>query len=220
MTLERLVLMRHGQTDWNVAFRMQGHSNIALNAVGRSQAVAAAPSVAALAPGVIVSSDLDRAHDTALEVAALLGQKVLIDKRLRETHMGQWEGLTRDDVVTGWPGEWAQWRTTSAHKSPPDGESRWQVAQRANQVVTELDAGNTDSALLVVHGGLIVGLTGLLLDLPDAVWGHLIGVNNCHWVVLHRLDGADITSGWRLHSYNAGLASVVIPGGEDEVPGA
>lgn len=215
MTLQRLTLLRHGQTDWNVALRLQGHTNIALNAAGRQQAVAAAPSVAALAPDVIISSDLDRAHDTAQEVGKLTNKPVLIDKRLRETHMGRWEGLTRDELVAQWPAEWANWRTTSAHASPPEGESRWQVAERGNQVVIELDAGQVENALLVAHGGLIVGLTGLLLDLPDAVWGNLIGINNCHWVVLHRIGGS-----WRLHSYNAGLGGVVIPGAEDEVPGA
>ncbi len=215
MTLQSLVLLRHGQTDWNVDFRMQGHTDIALNSVGRYQAMAAAPSVAAMGSEVIVSSDLVRARETAAQVSALTNDPVDIDSRLRETNLGVWEGLTRDDVIEGWPALWADWRSGTADTHPPGGESRWEVAQRGAQVVGELDHGSASSALLVAHGGLIVGLTGLLLDLPAELWSKLIGVNNCHWVVLHRRWGS-----WSLHSYNAGLDGVVIPGAEDEVPGA
>lgn len=215
MTLRTLVLLRHGQTDWNLEWRMQGHTDIGLNEVGRVQARAAAPSVAALQPDVIMSSDLIRARDTAARIADLLDMPVSIDKRLRETHLGEWEGLTRDDLVARWPERWDEWRSTSAHARPPGGETRFEVAERAAQVVAELDAGTAQDALLVAHGGLIVGLTGYLLELPDAVWSRLIGVNNCHWVALHRRGGR-----WSLHAYNAGLEGMVLPGAEDEVPGA
>ncbi len=215
MTLLHLILMRHGETDWNAQARLQGHRDIALNEAGIRQATAAAPSVAALAPQLIVASDLSRARATAAPVADLTGLPVEVDPRLRETSMGLWEGLTREDVVAGWPGEWDRWRTTSAHNSPPGGESRWQVARRAAEVVAEVDARQVERALLVAHGGLIVGLTGLLLNLPDESWGTLIGIGNCHWVVLHRYVGS-----WRLHSYNAGLGGVIVPGDEEEVAGA
>lgn len=214
MTLEHLILLRHGETDWNRTQRLQGHRDIPLNAAGHHQAINAAPSIVALRPSVIVSSDLTRARETASAVSILTGIEASVDTRLRETSMGLWEGLTRDEVITGWPGEWDSWRTTSAHASPPKGESRWQVAQRASEVVDELDAGSAGRALIVSHGGLIVGLTGCLLALPGDSWGTLVGVGNCHWVVLTRYAGA-----WRLHSYNAGLGGVVLPRGEDEVAG-
>ncbi len=214
MSLEHLILLRHGETDWNRTQRLQGHRDIPLNAAGHHQAFAAAPSIVALRPGAIVCSDLTRARDTASAVSALTGIEPRVDARLRETSMGLWEGLTRDEVVARWPGEWDAWRTTSAHAAPPEGESRWQVADRANEVVDELDAGDTTRALLVAHGGLIVGLTGRLLALPDDSWGTLIGIGNCHWVVLHRYGGK-----WRLQSYNAGLGGLVLPGGEDQVAG-
>lgn len=214
MTLEHLILLRHGQTDWNSEQRLQGHRDIDLNSAGRRQAVQAAPSVAALRPDVIVSSDLRRARDTAGAVADVTGLPVAVDPRLRETSMGKWEGMTRDEVVVDWSAEWDAWRTTSPDASPPGGESRRQVATRAIEVVHELDAGDAQRALLTSHGGTIVGLTGLLLDLPDTTWSTLIGIGNCHWVVLHRYRGA-----WRLHSYNAGLGGVVLPRGEDQVAG-
>lgn len=214
MTLEHLILMRHGETTWNRAQRLQGHRDIPLSDVGRAQAVDAAPSLVALRPEVIVASDLCRAQQTAEAVATLTNLPVGVDRRLRETSMGKWEGLTRDEAIAEWPKEWNAWRTTSAHASPPGGESRWQVAARAAAVVYELDAGTASRALLVTHGGTIVGLTGRLLVLPEDSWGTLVGVGNCHWVVLHRYAGA-----WRLHSYNAGLGGLVLPKGEDQVAG-
>ncbi|HEY5877523.1 MAG TPA: histidine phosphatase family protein [Nakamurella sp.] len=214
MTLEHLILMRHGETTWNREQRLQGHRDIPLSDVGAMQAADAAPSVGALRPEVIVSSDLVRARQTADAVSSLVDRLVTVDARLRETSMGKWEGLTRDEVIADWEQEWNDWRTTSAHASPPGGESRWQVAARAAAVVEELDAGEVSRALLVSHGGTIVGLTGRLLVLPEDSWGTLIGVGNCHWVVLHRYAGA-----WRLHSYNAGLGGLVLPRGEDQVAG-
>ena len=161
MTLEHLILLRHGETDWNVERRMQGHRDIGLNEAGRRQAVDAALSVAALDPQVIVSSDSMRARDTAATVAQICGLDVALDERLRETSMGDWEGLTRDEVVATWPGEWERWRTHVAARLARRAVSRApQVARRAAEVVAELDAGDDQRALLVSHGGLIVGLTG------------------------------------------------------------
>jgi 2,3-bisphosphoglycerate-dependent phosphoglycerate mutase/probable phosphoglycerate mutase len=214
VSLEHLILLRHGETDWNAARRMQGQHDIDLNETGRQQAAAAAASVAALRPDVIVSSDLRRAVDTAAAVAAVAGLPVTTDPRLRETSLGRWEGITAQELVADWPAEWDRWRTGSAHFSPPEGESRWQVAQRGAEVVAELDAGTASRALLVAHGGFIVGVTGHLLGLPDDTWQNFIGVTNCHWSVLHRFRGR-----WRLHSWNAGLGAVVLPRGEDQVAG-
>ncbi len=215
MSLSEVVLLRHGETDWNVAQRFQGQLDVPLNDLGRAQAAAASRSIAAMRPDVVVASDLSRAADTARLVAEPAGLAVALDSRLRETHLGVWQGMVRDEVELSWPVEWANWRTTSAHHAPPGGESRWVVAERATAVVRELDATAAERALLVSHGGLIVGLTGLLLRLPHESWGSLAGVANCHWTVLHRVGDR-----WRLHAYNAGLGSVVSPGTDaDEVAG-
>lgn len=212
MTLQRLVIMRHGETDWNASVRMQGHRDIPLNEAGMAQAAAAAPSLAALGLNVIVSSDLQRARVTADIVAAPMGLPVRTDPRLRETSLGEWEGLSRDEVQARWPGQWEQWRHRGARLAPPGGESRLQVSVRASAVVEELDSAGHESALLVAHGGLIVALTGRLLGLADEEWGSLIGVTNCHWVVLHRVAGQ-----WRLHTYNGGLAGIVVEPRDEEI---
>jgi broad specificity phosphatase PhoE len=94
MTPRRLVLWRHGETDYNAAGRMQGHLDSALTPVGWNQARFAAPALARFSPDLVIASDLHRATDTATVLTEALGVPLRIDKRLRETHLGEWQGLT------------------------------------------------------------------------------------------------------------------------------
>lgn len=196
MTLKRLVLWRHGETDYNAAQRMQGQLDSQLTATGLGQARRAARSLAELQPEVLVTSDLSRAGDTAAVLAAETGIPLCVDKRLRETHLGTWQGLTHAEVEVLCPGGVQIWRITPDW-APPGGETRVEVATRAAHVVAELDAARHSSAVLCTHGGLIAGLTPLLLGLPVSGWSVFGGISNCHWTVLVRQQ-----SGWRLFSYN------------------
>lgn len=216
MTPRRLILLRHGETEWNAQLRMQGHRDIPLSDHGVQQAAAAAASVAGFGPRLIMVSDLQRAQQTAAPVAALVGLEPRIDPRLRETSMGDWEGLTRSEIDAGWPGHFEHWRSSIADVAPPGGETRGEVAQRAGEVVRELlDApGAPEVVLFVTHGGLILGLTALLLGLPREHWEALTGVSNCHWVELEQHP-----DGWRLRAYNAGLGAIVMPAADDEAAG-
>ena len=90
----RILLWRHGQTDWNVVNRFQGHSDIELNNVGIYQAQLAAPIIAGMEPTAILSSDLSRARVTASKLGEIVNMEVLVDQRLRETNGGHWEGKT------------------------------------------------------------------------------------------------------------------------------
>ncbi|GAA4017560.1 histidine phosphatase family protein [Allokutzneria multivorans] len=201
MTLQRLVLWRHGETGHNATGRIQGHLDALLNDAGFAQARAAAPVVARFEPGIALSSDLRRAMDTAAEFTKATGREVRIDKRLRETHVGEWQGLSHTEVEQGWPGALLQWRK-DPEWAPPGGESRVEVAARAAEVVSELDADHDGTALLCAHGGLITGLTASLIGLPVACWPSVGGLSNCHWAVLARRgDSLD----WRLVAYNAGV---------------
>ena len=206
MTLRRIILLRHGQTDYNVAGRMQGHLDSMLTPVGREQAALAAPVLAALGPERMVSSDLRRAADTAEAVGAAAGLAVKADARLRETHLGRWQGLTVAEIEHDYPGAIATWRSDPTW-APPGGESRVAVVTRARPVVEELDAEFADpdpassTVLLVAHGGLIAGLVTGLLELPTAVWPSFGGLGNCRWAVLARRDDHPR---WRLAGYNVG----------------
>lgn len=206
MSLRRLVLLRHGQTDYNVAGRMQGHLDSVLTETGLAQAVAAAPEVARLAPERLVTSDLRRAADTADVIGTVCSLPVKVDVRLRETHLGHWQGRSVAEIEAGWPGAIAAWRSDPAWAPPGGGESRIDVVARSRPVVDELDAEFDSSArvtaMLVAHGGLIAGLVSGLLELPTAVWPSIGGIGNTRWAVLARRDGHPR---WRLTGYNVGV---------------
>jgi broad specificity phosphatase PhoE len=198
----RLVLWRHGETDYNAAGRMQGHLDSALTPVGWNQARFAVPALARFSPDLVIASDLRRATDTATVLTDAIGVPLRIDKRLRETHLGEWQGLTGAEVDAAYPGERDRWRK-DATWAPPGGENRLDVADRASEVVTDLQQANSsvgDTVLLAAHGGLITALTARLLNLPVEAWPSLGGISNCHWVELGARDGK-----WRLHAYNAGM---------------
>lgn len=209
MTLNRLVLWRHGETEWNADRRMQGQLDADLSEIGIEQARRAAPIIAGFVPQVLLTSDLRRASNTAAVLAERTSLPVQTDKRLRETHLGQWQGLTHDDVDARWPGGRVAWRGNAAW-APPGGESRIEVAGRAKQVVAELDSRQgVQVAVLCAHGGLIASLVACLLGLPVDRWPTLGGIGNCHWAVLDRALMLQLSSGaalsWRLVSYNAGV---------------
>lgn len=201
MTPRRLVLWRHGETDYNAAGRMQGQLDSALTEVGWNQARFAAPMLARFTPDLVIASDLRRATDTATVLTEAFGVPLRIDKRLRETHLGEWQGLTADEVEARAPGERERWRR-DATWAPPGGESRVEVADRAREVVGDLLRGteSVGTVLLAAHGGVILALTARLLGLPVSVWPALGGISNCHWVDLSRRE-----EGWRLSAYNAGM---------------
>lgn len=205
MSLARLVLLRHGETDYNARRRVQGHLDVELSPTGREQARRAAPLVAAFAAERLLTSDLRRAADTAEEVAAACGLAAKPDPRLRETGLGLWEGLTHLEVEASWPGGLARWRADPTW-APPGGESKVEVAERALPVVSELEASLAgdavrDTVVCCSHGGLIGALTARLLGLPVPVWPALAGLGNCRWAVLERQVGQ---GRWRLTGYNVG----------------
>ncbi|WP_241473039.1 glucosyl-3-phosphoglycerate phosphatase [Mycolicibacterium neoaurum] len=209
MTVRRLVLLRHGQTEWNADSRMQGQIDTDLTELGRNQAAAAAEVLAKRQPLAIVSSDLRRALDTATALGDRAGVPVRVDQRLRETHLGDWQGLTHIEVDERAPGARLAWRD-DARWAPHGGESRVDVAARSVPLVDELLVaesgwgadGSDRPVVLVAHGGLIAALTGALLDLPVDNWPVLGGMGNASWAQLsgRPVDGR-LT--WRLDVWNA-----------------
>lgn len=209
MRVRRLVLLRHGQTEYNAGSRMQGQLDTELSELGRDQAAAAADVLAKRQPLLIVSSDLRRALDTAVVLGERAGQPVLVDTRLRETHLGDWQGLTHTEVDDRAPGARQAWRD-DARWAPHGGESRVDVAQRSLPLVTELITEQSEWGIegperpivLVAHGGLIAALTAALLELPVDNWPVLGGMGNASWVQLSGHPGADRIR-WRLDVWNA-----------------
>jgi broad specificity phosphatase PhoE len=196
----RVVLLRHGRTEWNATGRFQGQLDSPLDRIGKAQALDAAVAVAAMDPDAIVSSDLSRAADTAGAVAAELDTVVVADARLREIDLGAWQGLTRAEARERYPEEYAGWQAGEDSRRG-GGETYAEVGARAAECVVEwLDKLGSGSTLLAVtHGGTARATIGTLLDLPPDTWWRLAPLGNCRWSLL-----GDIGRGWRLEEHNAG----------------
>jgi broad specificity phosphatase PhoE len=218
VTIRRLVMLRHGQTEYNLRSRMQGQLDTELTELGRAQAVAAAAALAKHQPLLIVSSDLRRAYDTAIALAERTGLPVRADERLRETHLGDWQGMTHSEIDAIAPGARLAWRE-DATWAPHGGENRVDVAARSLPLIAELVAAEHDwgvadeparPVVLVAHGGLIAALTAALLDLPVDNWPAIGGMGNASWTQLSG-HSTDLDSGatdfdairWRLDVWNA-----------------
>ena len=202
MTLQqrRVLLLRHGRTEWNATGRFQGQLDSALDGIGRAQAEAAAVAVAPMQPDAIVSSDLSRTMDTARAVAAETGLEVAADKRLREIDLGSWQGLTRAEARTRFPDEYAAWQAGSDARRG-DGETYAEVGVRAVACIEEWlsKLGPGATLVAVTHGGTARATIGTLLGFdPDLYW-RLAPLGNCRWSLL-----SNIGRGWRLEEHNAG----------------
>ncbi len=215
-------MWRHGRTAWNAEKRFQGSSDVHLDAVGRRQAAVAAEALAQLAPTRIVSSDLQRAYDTALALRQRCAIEIDVDAALRETHAGTWEGKTRTEIEAQDPSALAAWGAGSDLR-PGGGERRSEVAARMVEAIERalVPVGPGGVLVVVTHGGSARAAIGSLLGLSVDQWGILGVLSNCAWCVLSETGGpavniADLTAvssdqfpdvpptpPWRLVEYNA-----------------
>jgi len=196
----RLIIWRHGQTEWNVENRMQGHTDVALDAVGHAQAAAAAATLAAMRPDVIVASDLRRTADTAAPLSAVTGLPAHLDPRIRERSFGQWQGMLVADVATTYPAEFERWRHGET-VAGCDVEEIDDFAKRVSEGVLDAVAMADDGTVVVVtHGGSAKQALGGLLGWPPSVTRQVIGLSNCHWTELRH----SAQRGWLLQAHNVG----------------
>lgn len=198
----RLVLVRHGQTDYNREGRLQGQVDIPLNEAGLRQAASLAPVVAADPPDVLIASPLQRARETARVISRDTDLEVRTDEAFLERGFGQWEGLRGEEIRRRWPDEHADWR---AHR-PVLGlgvEDRPEVAARvASACRTLMENHHGGTVMVVAHGAAItLGITALLgLDTND--FRGIAGLENCHRSVLEPLHGEPANGLMRLVSHN------------------
>lgn len=193
----RLILVRHGQTEWNTERRWQGVTDIPLDETGRRQARAAAGHYASLGPVEIWSSPLGRARETAAETAALTGLGVHVDEDLAEMNFGRAEGLHWEEVLALEPAV-ADWHA-GRDVQWPGGESGALVQRRMRRALTRIHESAPDGPVLVfTHGTAIrMGVAAMLGWGVDGAW-RLDSVDNCCSSGL-----VPARSGWRLNHFNA-----------------
>ncbi len=189
-----LLLVRHGETDWNNERRWQGHTDRPLNARGREQARDLAAELAGRPIDAVYSSDLSRARETAEIVAARLGLEVRVDPALREVDVGTWSGLVHSDIEADDPEGFRRWR--DGGKGWQDGESYEEMGERVVAAVTGIAAAHPGETLLVVtHGGSIRACRAAAagLDYGAARVSGIGSTKNCAVVEL-RLDDGRLSS--------------------------
>ena len=153
--MQDLLIIRHGESQWNVERRWQGWLDAPLTALGEKQALQRAEAIAALgfSPGIVHCSDLGRARQTADIVAAVLDAEVVSHDGLRERSAGDWAGFTADEIDERWPGMRMAWRRGELH-SIPGGEDDAAVIARVDPAIAEILEGPTP-AIIVTHHGVL-----------------------------------------------------------------
>lgn len=200
--MRRVIVWRHGETEHNAGGILQGQLDTHLSAKGRDQAHVAAAVLARRQPVRLLASDLSRASETARALSAASGVEVEREPRLREIHVGAWQGLRHHEVVAGWPE--AQNALGRGEDVPrgDTGERVVEVASRMRAVFDEVVEGLPEGGTVVLasHGFASRALVSDVLGLDFGVANQaLVGLHNCHWAELveHR-------SGWRLDAWNVG----------------
>ncbi|MGH8064320.1 MAG: histidine phosphatase family protein [Candidatus Entotheonellia bacterium] len=168
MHVTRILLVRHGETDWNATGRIQGHSDTPLNAAGHEQARRVAQRLAREPVRALYSSDLARAFQTATAIGQTLGLTVVTSPRLRERQYGVWEGLTAAEIQARFPEQFAEWRARSTDFAPPQGETRSQLLTRALAEIQAIARRHAREVVVVVtHGGFCYVLINHILGSVD-----------------------------------------------------
>jgi probable phosphoglycerate mutase len=155
----KLILARHGETDWTAAGRYQGQSDPPLSSHGEVQANLLAARLVSANGMIIISSPLLRAFNTAKAIADRLRCSVAADDRLIELGYGQWEGLQQAEIKMRWPELLRSWKRTPDQVRFPDGESLHDLQRRVRSflasMATEVGAGPCKTVLAVTHDGVI-----------------------------------------------------------------
>ncbi len=164
--MTKVILVRHGETLWNLEMKYQGHCDIALTEKGIKQAELAANSLAKERVSAVYASDLCRAFATAESIANKHNLQVAAIPELREINFGQWEGLTYDKINSQWSDMMAKLFTHPDEIEIPDGETFREVKERATLAISKLIQKHPNETIVVVsHGGTIRTILCAILNI-------------------------------------------------------
>lgn len=183
-TPTRLVLIRHGETDWNREGRYQGQADPPLNARGREQARTLAQQLRPLELQVLYSSPLRRAWETAQILAQELGLPVFPDPRLKEIHQGEWQGLLVTEIQQRYPQLFRAWQERPWQVRPPGGETLEEVQRRVYQAVDDLIARHLGQTIGLVSHRLPIALLLIRYQGLDPAQVRTIPIANSQWLVV------------------------------------
>jgi broad specificity phosphatase PhoE len=187
--MTRILLARHGETDWNRDGRWQGHNDQPLNDRGRGQAAALGAHLATMRVDVLYASDLVRARETAAAVEAATGLEAAIDPELREVDVGDWVGCNREQAKERDP-EWYRRWADGVVEGYHGGETYAELQRRSVRAfmrITEAADGRT--AAIVCHGGNIRAIVSEVVGLSAAERWRVAGVANCSLTAIERRNG-------------------------------
>ena len=181
-----IILIRHGETEWNSQKRMQGHSNSDLSSVGQAQIQALGQWMKNVPFDLIYSSDSLRAKQTAEAITQFSGHELQFDQRLREKNLGVFEGLTSEEARERHPEVFRLFKTAGSKYVIDEGESTQQLQDRALEIVDEIRIKHLEErVLLVTHGGFIRVVMkhslGLSLETPTRFLIRNTGVFRLVW---------------------------------------
>ena len=169
----KLLLTRHGETDWNLQRRIQGSTDTDLNENGRRQALQLSESLllSENRPRIIYTSGMKRARETAQIVSERLRLPCLVHTGLEEMNFGLWEGLTWEQVEERYPEHYQAWIADRRYSRPPEGESYQELLERTvpalQDIVNEEGGSGSDSRiLLVTHSSVLISLLSYLNRTP------------------------------------------------------
>ena len=171
-----ILLLRHGESEWNAQGRWQGWADIPLSATGRRQALEAGERLHDCGITTVVASDLGRTTETASIIAGILGlAPVHAEPDLREFNVGEWSGMTRPEIEVRWPGQLRAWDEGGLVRTP-GGESRAGFVDRIRGALLRTAAHHRDEVVLAVTHGGVVGALQRALTAADAIRiGNLMG---------------------------------------------
>ena len=183
MTVQRVILVRSGETDWNAAHRWQGWVEVPLNQTGILQAERLAQFIRNIGAQAVYASDLRRAQQTASIIADVLELDVKQDKRFRERDMGKWQGLTRTEMRNWYPSQFKELMANPPGYQIPGGESRREMEKRVRAGFD--DAIDSDHELIVIvsHSSAI---RGLLETIKEDFKYYQHNISNISTTMLHR----------------------------------
>jgi len=193
----RLLLVRHGEAQWNAERRFMGQEDSPLTHRGKAQVAAVATRLSDEKVDAIISSDLGRAHRTATGISTSCGVELMLDTRLRERHAGVLQGLGVEEAKRRYPEVFSGFRELGPSFRIPGGESAAEVETRVRSFLEDMHAYPRETTVVAVtHGAILMAFLRITLCIPHDTTARVGFRNTC---ICELRSGDD---GWELHRWN------------------